>query len=128
MPVCTGVSTDWRSDHAGRDPLDRRGSCRSEIGPLPSIGSPSALTTRPISASPTGTETMRPVARTSSPSSMLGVVAQDDDADRVLFEVQRDAHDARACVNSTSSLAMHVAQAVDAGDAVADLDHRADVA
>ena len=30
------------------------------IGPLPSIGLPMASTTRPIIASPTGTETMRP--------------------------------------------------------------------
>ena len=39
------------------------------IGPLPSIGWPSAFTTRPTSASPTGTERMRPVALTAWPSS-----------------------------------------------------------
>src|SRR2546429_4242083 len=38
------------------------------IGPLPSIGLPSASTTRPSSASPTGTSRMRPVVLTVSPS------------------------------------------------------------
>ena len=37
-------------------------------GPLPSIGSPSAFTTRPSSASPTGTLTTRPVRCTAVPS------------------------------------------------------------
>ena len=37
-------------------------------GPLPSSGWPSALTTRPSSSSPTGTEMIRPVRRTTSPS------------------------------------------------------------
>ena len=40
------------------------------MGPLPSSGWPSGLTTRPISASPTGTSTMRPVRLTVSPSLM----------------------------------------------------------
>jgi len=38
------------------------------IGPLPSIGSPSELTTRPSSSGPTGTSRMRPVVLTVSPS------------------------------------------------------------
>src|SRR5439155_22362106 len=40
------------------------------IGPLPSIGWPSALTTRPFSSGPTGTSRMRPVHLTVSPSEM----------------------------------------------------------
>ena len=40
------------------------------IGPLPSMGMPSALTTRPTTASPTGTSMMRPVRFTVSPSLM----------------------------------------------------------
>src|SRR4051794_36068906 len=39
------------------------------MGPLPSMARPSESTTRPISASPTGTERMRPVALTAPPSS-----------------------------------------------------------
>ena len=39
-------------------------------GPLPSIGSPRAFTTRPKRPSPTGKERMSPVARTVWPSSM----------------------------------------------------------
>ena len=55
------------------------------------------------------------------------VVAEDDDADRVLFEVERQAADAGA--RELDHLAGHDAgQAVDAGDAVADLQHPADLA
>ena len=39
-------------------------------GPLPSIGWPSEFTTRPISSGPTGTDRMRPVHLTVSPSEM----------------------------------------------------------
>ena len=42
----------------------------ASIGPLPSMGAPSASTTRPRNPSPTGTETTRPVRRTASPSRM----------------------------------------------------------
>ena len=38
------------------------------MGPLPSIGCPRALTTRPVIASPTGTSTTLPVVLTISPS------------------------------------------------------------
>ena len=67
IPVWTGVSTGWRTmtpgaiRSMGRVPV-------AAIGPLPSSGSPSGLTTRPISASPTGTSTTRPVVLTWSPS------------------------------------------------------------
>ena len=40
------------------------------IGPLPSIGWPSELTTRPISSGPIGTERIWPVVLTVSPSVM----------------------------------------------------------
>ena len=63
------------------------------IGPLPSIGLPSASTTRPSSSGPTGTSRMRPVVLTVSPSLMVLVVAQHHRADRVLLEVQRQAED-----------------------------------
>ena len=56
-------------DYAGGNALNG-----AEFGvdpaPLPSIGSPSAFTTRPISASPTGTEAIRPVAWTIMPCVM----------------------------------------------------------
>ena len=61
------------------------------IGPLLSIGSPSGLTTRPTSASPTGTRSSWPVARDRLALVDRRVVAQDDHADRRLFEVERQA-------------------------------------
>ncbi len=67
IPVWTGVSTLWR--------VMTPGAIRSIgivflvlMGPLPSSGCPSGFTTLPISSGPTGTSTMRPVVRTSSPS------------------------------------------------------------
>ena len=69
MPVCTGVSTLTRSTTPG--------ATRSIgivvvawIGPWPSTGTPLASTTRPISASLTGIDAMRPVLLTNAPSSM----------------------------------------------------------
>ena len=71
MPVWTGVFTGERSTTRGAITSTGRVGMRSGSGPLPSSGSPSGLTTRPISSGPTGTEAMRPVRRTSLPSSML---------------------------------------------------------
>ena len=64
--------------------------------------------------------------RTSSPSAMLQVIAEDDDADRVLFEVERQAD--RAVGELDHLLGHDAGEAVDAGDAVADFQHAADVA
>ena len=91
------------------------------MGPLSSIGLPSASTTRPISASPTGTDMMRPVRRTSSPSLNCGVVAEEHGADLIFFEVQRDAGNV---VRKLDEFAGHDRfEAVDTGDTVADRDH-----
>src|SRR5512139_1502192 len=66
-PVCTGSRTGWRATTPGA--IRSIGAKRSvRTGPLPSIGCPSGFTTRPSSSSPTGTEMMRPVRLTRSPS------------------------------------------------------------
>ena len=66
-PVCRGSFTGDRATTPGA--MRSIGICCFEtIGPLPSIGCPSALTTRPTSSGPTGTEMMRPVRLTVSPS------------------------------------------------------------
>ena len=67
MPVWTGVSTDWRVMTPGAMRSTGRVFVRG-ISPLPSSALPSGSTTRPRSASPTGTSTTRPVVRTVSPS------------------------------------------------------------
>src|SRR5207302_10534061 len=69
MPVCSGVSTGWRVTTPGAT-FSTGAYSVVLIGPLPSIGSPNALTTRPTSASPTGTWMILPVVRTWSPSLM----------------------------------------------------------
>ena len=95
------------------------------IGPLPSTGWPSALTTRPSISSPTGTEMMRPVRLTGSPFLDLAVLAEQHRADAVLLEVQRDAEHA---VRELEHLAGHGAlDAVHARDAVADRHDGADL-
>ena len=67
IPVCIGSSTGCRSAIPGAGDSTAR-LCWVTIGPLLSIGTPSGLTTRPISASPTGTRRSWPVAVTVSPS------------------------------------------------------------
>ena len=67
MPVAMGSRTDWRSMTPGA----RRSTGRNLsvlMGPLSSMGWPSALTTRPMRASPTGTDMILPVRLTVSPS------------------------------------------------------------
>ena len=67
MPVCTGWLTACRTTTFGATiSMGRMPSVCTE--PLPSSGSPSGFTTRPRSASPTGTRAISPVALTRSPS------------------------------------------------------------
>ncbi len=68
-PVCIGWSTDLRAITPGA--IFSIGADSLVLtGPLPSIGWPRALTTRPRSSGPTGTSRMRPVHLTVSPSEM----------------------------------------------------------
>ena len=60
MPVAMGSRTPWRSITPGASRSMGRRSVVA-MGPLSSMGAPSALTTRPIMASPTGTDMMVPV-------------------------------------------------------------------
>ena len=95
------------------------------IGPLPSSGSPRALTTRPSSASPTGTVWIRPVALTVCSSSRLVHLAQDDGTDGVLVEVERQAQG--PVLELEQLVHRRTGQPGDPGDAVADLDDAPDL-
>src|SRR5260221_68382 len=64
-PVWSGWFTGWRSTTPGA-PVSIRRRRSATIGPLPSIGTPSPLTTRPTSASPAGTSALRHVRRLGS--------------------------------------------------------------
>src|SRR6185437_138760 len=68
-PVCTGCETFLRQITPGAT-FSITSVIFASIGPLPSIGWPSELTTRPMSSGPTGTSRMRPVHLTVSPSLM----------------------------------------------------------
>ena len=85
IPVCTAVSRS--GGRSRRERCARSASLSVAIGPLPSIGWPSALTTRPIRASPTGTSRC---GRSTGLVALLdvGVVAQNDHTDRVFQEVE----------------------------------------
>ena len=110
-------------DDAGSRALDGADSVVS-MGPAPSMGWPSALTTRPISASPTGTDTTLPVRLTVLPSLIPDVGAQQNDGDGVLLEVLGHAVFA---VLKLEQLACHALfQTAGAGDAVAHQNDRAD--
>ena len=63
---------------------------------------------------------------TSSPSSILQIVAEDDHADGVLFQVERQADDAAGELDHFAG--HHARQAVDARDAVAHFEHATDFA
>ena len=83
------------------------------------MGSPRALTTRPSRASPTGTDRIRPVALTDCPSSIVVDLAEDDRADGVLVEVERQAEG--AALELEQLVDRRAGQARHPGDAVADL-------
>src|SRR5258708_7038830 len=70
IPVWSGSLTGWRWTTPGALNSSGRRSVVS-IGPWPSSGVPSESTTRPSSASPTGTDATPPVRRTASPSLIL---------------------------------------------------------
>mmetsp|Transcript_16458 Transcript_16458/g.56036 ORF Transcript_16458/g.56036 Transcript_16458/m.56036 type:complete len:247 (-) Transcript_16458:191-931(-) len=67
MPVCIGSCTDLRAMMPGAF-TSTRWRTTSVSAPLPSMGTPSASTTRPSMPAPTGTSTMAPVRFTMSPS------------------------------------------------------------
>ena len=69
IPVCRGSFTFFLSKTPGAGYSIALVSFVT-ISPLPSIGFPSASTTLPIMASPTGTSTIFPVGLTMSPSLM----------------------------------------------------------
>ena len=89
-PVCTGWFTDLRAITPGAT-FSMTSVILALTGPLPSIGSPSELTTRPISSGPTGTSRMRPVHLTVSPSVMCSYSPRTTAPTRVALEVQREA-------------------------------------
>ena len=70
MPVWSGSLTDFLATMPGAF-ISTRFIALASIGPLSSMGCPRALTTLPMSASPTGTSTIFPVRFTVSPSLMV---------------------------------------------------------
>ena len=128
MPVCSGSLHGLPAGNA-RSGLDSTGrvNCVTMIGPLPSIGTPSGLTTRLIKRI-----AHRDAKEFAGAADFIAlgdflVFAKDDDADGSLFEVERQAAHTRA--DELDHLAGHdVRQAVDTRDAVADLQDAADLA
>ena len=123
-PVAIGSLTDLRGMMPGAF-TSTRARLAELIGPLPSIGLPSASTTRPSSSLPTGTSTIAPVRLTVWPSLISRSRAENDDADVVGLEVQR--HAARAVLELDHLAGLDLVEAVGAGDAVADAQHLADL-
>ena len=124
IPVWSGSFTGWRSTTPGALNSSGRRSVVS-IGPWPSSGLPSGSTTRPSSASPTGTR--RDLAGAAHGLALLHVLplAEERGPDVVLLEVERDAGDAVLELEHLER--ERVLEAVHAGDAVADLEDGADL-
>src|SRR3954454_2134327 len=104
IPVWSGSFTGWRCTTDGACSSSGRVSVVS-ISPLPSSGRPNGSTTRPRKPSPTGTERMLPVRRTSWPSSMCW------ESPRMTQPISRtsrlSAMPSTPPSNSSSSLVMH---------------------
>ena len=113
-------------DDAGGDPLDRAGLRRRDRALVVERAAQRVHDAARAAPAPTGTSTTRPVVLTVSPSLMRGRVAQDDRADGLLLQVQGHAHDAAGKLEQLGR--ERALEPVDLGDAVADLDDRADVA
>ncbi len=96
------------------------------MGPAPSMGWPSALTTRPIMASPTGTDTTLPVRLTMLPSLMPASGAQQNDGNGIFLQVQ--GHAVFAVLKLHQLVRHALFQPVGAGDAVAHHDDGAGLA
>jgi hypothetical protein len=116
-PVDIGSCTDLRGMMPGAL-TSTRARVLALIGPLPSIGLPSASTTRPSSSLPTGNVDDGAGALDGVAFLDLAVGAEDDDADIVAFEVE--GHAAHAAGELDHLTGLDVVEAVDAGDAVAD--------
>ena len=128
-PVWSGSFTGWRTMMPGACDSTLRVHRRALISPSPSIGRPSASTTRPMSAGPTGTSSTRAGAADVVAFAEQEVVAEDDGADVVFFEVEGERGDDFAGLGGgdLEHLAGHrLLEAVDAGDAVANLEDGAD--
>ena len=125
MPVWTGVSTDLRTMTPGAMRSTGRVAVAA-IGPLSSSGRPSGSTTRPSSAC--ADRHLDDAAGRLDRVAFLdrGRVAEDDRADRLLLEVEGHAHQPAGELEQLGR--ERAVQAVDLGDAVADLDDGADAA
>ena len=118
MPVASGSCTDLRTITPGAW-ISRARRSLDSISPRPSIGVPSGSITRPMKASPTGTERISPVRRTAWPSSILSK------SPRMTTPISRvsrfRAMPSVPSSNSSSSLAIAEGRPADAGDAVTGL-------
>ena len=113
-------------DDAGGDALDRAGSSSCRSGPCRRAGGRAGRRRGRAAPGRPGTSTTRPVVLTVSPSLIARGVAEDDRADRLLLEVEGHAHDPAGELEHLRG--ERAVEPVDLGDAVADLDDRADVA
>ena len=124
MPVWSGSCTGLRPMMPGAW-ISMRRSWTLVSGPLPSTGMPRASTTRPSRPSPTGTERIWPVAFTAWPSWTAPpsprITAPIDSSSRLRARPRMPPS------NSSSSLTPTPGRPDDGGDAVADLDHAADL-
>ena len=125
MPVCSGSLDRLASGDARGD--DSTGAAfGGDDRPLPSSGLPSGSTTRPKHGV-AHRHAQQPAGALDFVALVdLQVIAQDDHADGVLFEVEGQPDDA---AGKLDHFAGHDAgQAVDPGNAVAHLEHAADFA
>ena len=128
MPVCSGTLTGWRPATPGASDSTRR---RSVVCDRPAAVQ--RIAQRVDHAAEHGVA-HRHGEQPAGAAHFVALVdreeiAENDHADGVFFEVEGQADDAARAAGELDHLARHHAgEPVDAGDAVADLDHAADLA
>src|SRR5262252_4014477 len=120
-PVAIGSCTDLRGMMPGALTSTRLRS--PAIGPLSSIGLPSASTTRPSRPLPTGTSTMAPVRLTVWPST---ISRSSPKMTMDIIGLKIEGHTADTVLELDHLAGLNIVEAIDAGDAVADRQHLAD--
>ena len=114
-PVCTGWPTDWRVMTPGAT-FSMGEYASASIGPLPSMGSPSELTTPPEQAPAHRHLEDTAGALDGVSLGYVGVVAHDHGAHGVAFEVESEPE---GVARELDHLALHdLAETMDAGNAV----------
>ena len=128
MPVCSGYVDRLAPGDAGGVGFDQPAFGGGDRAAAVQADCPAGRSRGPSTASPTGTESSRPVLRTSSPSLIERKSPRMMTPTEFSSRLKARPLTPPAAGEFDHFARHHAGQSVDAGDAVADLDHAADLA